>query len=374
MRIGFDARMVYQTGIGRYIRNLLRELSLCDTENEYYIYLTGNDYQSFEVPGKSWIKILAKPRWHTIAEQFIMPGLFTRYNLDLVHIPYFNVPLGYSGKYIVTMHDLTMLHFATGKATTLPMPLYFLRQIGYRTVLDRGLRNASRIIAVSQATKNEIETHYPEVADKITVTYEGIDPAFMAAVQTNPNPASMVDGPYFLYVGNAYPHKNLEMLVRSFDQSLKGYPDSLKVRLVFVGSDDFFYTRLKSYISKTAVKKRILFLTDADDKMLHAYYRNALALVIPSLMEGFGLPLIEALTSGCRVLCSDIPVFHEIGGRQVTYFNPYSVNELSGLFKSFFVPDRSKIKNSAATAHPALDAKFNWRNMALETLSVYKSI
>ncbi|MCJ7826612.1 glycosyltransferase, partial [Patescibacteria group bacterium] len=160
MKIGIDARLINETGVGRYIHNLIEQLKLEDRENQYVIYLPKDNYRDFALPDSRWEKRLATPRWHTFQEQIFMPILFLKDDLDLLHVPYFNIPIFYPKKFVVTIHDLTILHFATGKATTLPYFFYTLRRLGYRLLLEFGLRKASAIIVPSQITKQEIIDHF----------------------------------------------------------------------------------------------------------------------------------------------------------------------------------------------------------------------
>ncbi len=165
--------------------------------------------------------------------------------------------------------------------------------------------------------------------------------------------------PYFLYVGNAYPHKNLEILIDAF-AALGG-----DTTLVLVGKDDYFYKRLKQSERVKTLGNRIVFKTSVSDRELGSLYRDAQAFVFPSLMEGFGLPAIEALAHGCPVICSDIPVFHEILGEAATYFDPNDVDRLT------------KILAVALEKRPRVDGsivkKYSWQKMAKETLSVYEN-
>jgi glycosyltransferase involved in cell wall biosynthesis len=153
---------------------------------------------------------------------------------------------------------------------------------------------------------------------------------------------------YFLYVGNAYPHKNLEMLLRAATLA--------SVYLVFVGRDDYFYKRL--HIRPKAVS----------DAKLADLYSHAGALVCPSLMEGFGLPALEALSHGCPVIASDIPVFHEILEDVPKYFDPHDEKALVECLKN--PPLRSKSFQEKAAK---VVQKYSWQKMAKETLSVYEN-
>lgn len=173
MRIGIDARLIQETGVGRYIRNLIAELGKTDTVNSYVVFLRRNAYEKYILPNNRWEKRVADIRWHTIAEQLFMPAIFSRERLDLLHVPYFNVPIFYFGKYIVTIHDLTILHFDTGKATTLPYIIYKMKRIFYYLVLLKAMHWSEKIIAVSHATKKEILDHFDILPEHVEVIYEG---------------------------------------------------------------------------------------------------------------------------------------------------------------------------------------------------------
>ncbi len=351
MKIGIDARLLEETGVGRYIRNLLGNLSDIDRTNEYVIFLRKKSYASFVLPNARWTKVCADVSWHTLREQWVMPKLFAKETLDLVHIPYHNPPILYRGAMIVTIHDLTILHFNTGKATTLPLPLYQLKRLGYWLELFVGLRNARHVIAVSETTKREVIDHFHIADDKITVTYEGVDTTLAHISGPLSGAKRLIKDPYLLYVGNAYPHKNLEMLIDAVTKE--------KRKLVLVGNDDFFYRRLRTRVRS----ENVFFFGPADDTELANLYRNATAFVFPSLMEGFGLPALEALSFGCPVLVSDIAIFHEIVGDHATYFDPNDSASIRAALGNIPRP---------GVAGRNMLLSYSWRRMAEQTLNIYE--
>ncbi len=355
MKIGIDGRLIEETGVGRYIRNLIGELGRIDVENQYVVFLRKKSFDAFMLPNNRWEKRLADVPWHSIKEQFIMPWLFVKEHMDLLHVPYFNIPIFYPGKLIVTIHDLTILHFDTGKATTLPLPLYKLRRLGYYLVLAVGLVRTMRIIAVSNNVKQEIMDHFHISPEKIAVTYEGISKL------KSQNSKRLIAEQYFLYVGNAYPHKNLEALISAFKQ-LKETD-----KLVFVGKEDYFYRRLKKLVTDEHLSDRVVFFGQALDKELANLYIHAKALVFPSLMEGFGLPALEALSAGSPVICSDIPVFHEILGNAAAYFDPKNPIDIARALQEG-IKSPQKLKHQ-----DAILKKFTWANLAKQTLLLYNS-
>lgn len=364
MRIGIDARLIGETGVGRYIRNLIAQLSAVDSKNDYVVFLTDASFHAFVLPNPRWKKVHANIHWHTMAEQIGMPRLLQKEKLDLVHIPYHNPPVLYGGRMVVTIHDLTILHFSTGKATTLPLPLYQLKRLGYWLELYMGLRKAAHIIAVSETTKREIIDHFHVPAKKITVTYEGVD-AEMKKIPIGTKP--LIRGPYFLYVGNAYPHKNVETLVRAFAKYRSDFTGDKSPKLVLVGGDDFFYRRLKDAVRVMGCTDDVIFYGAAKDSDLVNLYTYSRALVSPSFMEGFGLPALEALSLGCPVLASDIPIFHEILGESAAYFSPSDVTGLAELLVKVQSPSGDK-----TLADIARVGLYSWRRMAKETQAIYE--
>ena len=174
---------------------------------------------------------------------------------------------------------------------------------------------------------------------------------------------------YFLYVGNAYPHKNLERLLEAMLQAT-GYKS--QVKLVLVGYEDFFYKKLKEKVKEMGLEDVIVFWGPADRKELANLYKNAIALVFPSLMEGFGLPAIEAMANGCLVMVSDIPVFHEVLGEAAVYFNPDDMNDMTerlidvirepGEYESF----KAKGLDQAR--------RYSWQKLARQTLAIYQEL
>lgn len=170
MKIGIDGRLINQTGVGRYTQELVRNLAVIDKENKYTLFL--RDKQDIPLPGPNWEKRVADVRWHSFKEQVLLPFILRREHLDLVHFPYFSVPIFYPGKFVVTIHDLILNHFDTGQASTLPGLLYKIKRLGYKLVMWVALRRAVKVITVSQATKQEIVDHYQIKPEKVIVTYE----------------------------------------------------------------------------------------------------------------------------------------------------------------------------------------------------------
>ena len=366
MRIGIDARLWAQTGVGRYIRNLTVELQKIDTKNDYVLFLRTEDLEDAKskLSNPKWRAVAADIKWHSLSEQTKFPKLLNKENLDLVHFPYFSVPVFYKKPYVVTIHDLIINHFPTGKASTLSLPLYQFKLLGYKYVIKKAAGNSKKIIAVSKATKDEIIDHLGVNSDKISVIYNGIDNGIV-------NKKSEIKEEnyrkYFLYVGNAYPHKNLEKALEAFQ---KFSSENKEIKFIMVGKEDYFYKRLKEKISGLGLEDKVTIKESFGDLELSNLYKNAIALLMPSLMEGFGLPALEAMANGCPVLASDIPSLKEICKDAALYFNPHLSQ---GIFESLELISKDNQLGEKLIKQGLIRAKeFSWEKAAKETLEVYE--
>jgi len=365
MRIGIDARLWEQTGVGRYIRNLVVNLQKIDKKNEYVLFIRKEDLESVkkEIKNPKWSFVEANIKWHSIAEQVELPLLLNKQKLDLVHFPYFSVPISYRKPYVVTIHDLIINHFSTGEASTLAYPLYLGKRVSYQFIIKQAAKRAKRIIVPSVATKEEIIDHLRIPEKKINVIPEASDKNLSPQL---PSSKTKTLGKYFLYVGNAYPHKNLTSLIYAFNKISKEVKD---LKLILVGHKDFFYQRLEK---ENTLSDKIVFYGKATDRELSNLYASAIALVMPSLMEGFGLPVLEAMSLKCLVVCSDIPSFKEIASNCAIYFRPEDANDIKETMKSVYV-NNEKFRKEKLDAAFKRAQKYSWKKAAEETLNAYES-
>ena len=359
MKIGIDARIWSET-TGRYVRNLVREIAKIDSTNQYFVFVRTIEKEKIEkeISQKNFNVVPTDITWHTLREQISYAKELEKYSLDLVHFTYFSLPINYKGRFIVTIHDLIIHHFPTGKASTLPTPLYYLKRFAYIYLVQKSADKAIKIITPTIATKEEVVEHLTITENKIRVIYEGFDENIKSDSKKN-----IIDGPYILYVGNAYPHKNLPRLIEAFQTVRK---DNQK--LVLVGRENFFYKRLKKDMkSKT---DGVIFFGEATDSDLSNLYSNAMAFVMPSLMEGFGLPPIEAMAHNCFVIASNIPAISEVCEDAAIYFDPYKISDIADKI-GFAFSDVSKTKYIEKGRERIKD--FSWVKMARETLDIYES-
>lgn len=372
MRIGIDARFFgsEQKGLGRYSQKLVEELENIaeDDEVEYYIFLRKINFDYFQPKNKRFKKILAEYSWYGWKEQIFFPLLLNKYNIDLMHFCHFNVPIFYRRKFLVTIHDLILFHFPTVENTTLNYFWYFFKKIAYHLIIKSAAKRARKVVTVSEFTKNDIEKEFKIPRNKIIVIKEG----FVINKKTNDIDYRTIFkkydiiNPYLLYVGNAYPHKNLEKLCEAFELVKKEFPD---LNLVIVGGEDYFFNRLKRYVRDRKFSGVIFpgFISDAE---LDVFYEKAELFVFPSLYEGFGIPPLEALAKKVAVVSSNRTSMPEVLGEAAQYFNPEDIHSIAN--NILVVLKSKKRRDDLIKQGEEILKKFNWRKMAQETLAVYK--
>lgn len=370
MRIGIDARFYgpLGKGLGRYTERLIHHLQALKPAEEFVIFLRKENWEAFQPTLPTFTKVLADFPWYTLAEQRGMPRVVAEAKVDLMHYPHFNVPFFAPRPFVVTIHDLILTHFPTRRATTLGPLKYAAKHLGYRLTLSRAVARAAKVITVSEFTKQDIRSYFGYDPKKIVVTYEAVDP-FPETMVDMPKVLEKYDirQPYLLYVGNAYPHKNLEKLVTLL-QSLPA--EQAHLQLVIVGKADYFQNRIRDLVQKAGLNGCVRFPGYVPDAELSVLYRQAHAFIFPSLYEGFGLPPLEAMAYGTPVLSSDAACMKEILGTAALYFNP---NETRGMLAALQQLERTPaLRQQLITAGQAQVLQYRWKNLAESTLRVYQ--
>jgi glycosyltransferase involved in cell wall biosynthesis len=387
MRIGIDARFYGPAGkgLGRYTQKLIKYLEQLDDANDYVVFLRKENFDEYRPAKANFRKVLADYRWYSLEEQILFPRLLKRHRLDLAHFPHFNIPVFYRGRFVVTIHDLILLHFPTVRATTLHPLWYRIKFLAYRFAIREAVFRSQKILTVSEFTKRDLLGHYAVPKEKVAVTYEAAEPfcffqpeeveqeilSRIGLVRDERDVASDADGcgiirPYLLYVGNAYPHKNLEMLVEAVG-SLAGRG----ARLVLVGKEDYFYKRLKFFAQEKGIEN-VVFAGFVPDKDLDVLYRHTRAYVFPSLYEGFGLPPLEAMGKGAPVVAARAASLPEVLGEAALYFDPESPESLRKALEQAW--EDEGVRTMLRKKGYVQAGKFRWEAMAEETLRVYREV
>lgn len=371
MKIGIDARFYGSIGkgLGRYTQKLIEHLEQLDQSNQYVIFLRKENFKEYQPQNPNFKKALADYRWYTFVEQILFPKLLSRHKLDIMHFPHFNVPLFYRGKFIITIHDLILTHFPTLRATTLNSLWYWIKYLAYKLVIFSAIKRSRKIITVSEFTKNDILKKYNVEDGKMAVTYEACDD-FCRMTRGSFNQVLEKYGiinQYLLYVGNAYPHKNLQRLLLAFRDISRKLPN---LSLVFVGKEDFFYAELKRFAKKNNISN-LKFLGYVDDQELDVLYRFAQCYVFPSLYEGFGLPPLESMAKGTPVVSSNHECMREILGDAAYYVDARNTSEIAkGIME---IMENMPLREELIRKGYGQIEKYSWKKMAKETLSEYEN-
>jgi glycosyltransferase involved in cell wall biosynthesis len=374
MRIGIDARFFgpESKGLGRYTQKLILHLEKVDTENDYVIFLRKKNLDRYTPTNPRFKKVCADQQWYSFAEQLIFPFILYKHKCDLVHFLHFNVPVLYFKKYIVTIHDLILLRHPTRRSSTRTAIFYWMKFFMYRCVIMIVLYKAQHIIAVSQFTKRDICSQYAYASKKITVIYEAAEITSSKIMHDEVKIKNMygIMDSYILYVGNAYPHKNLQTLIDAFSEIQK--KDLFDLQLVLVGKKDFFYRKIEKYIASQDIKNIIILSTVSDD-VLDVVYKNASVFAFPSLYEGFGLPPLEAQLYGVPVVSSDHPCMREILSDNGALFCDARNTKIftNALFQ---VLHNQNLRKELVMIGKNNARKYSWKKMARMINNTYKNI
>jgi len=368
MKILIDARMygLENTGIGRYIINLLEEVQKQDSKNDYVVLLRKKYYDSLKF-SPNFKKVLADFGVYGIAEQIRMPFLLMNEKPDVSHFPHFNVPFFWFGKYVVTIHDLTM-HASGRVASNLPIPVYILKRVVYKLLFRRAIGKSTKILVPTNSVKNEIKSNYRTADNKIIVTYEGVNNVFAKTKPKNEavlNKFKLTKNNYLIYAGNAYPHKNLKRVVDAL-YYLKSEKDVV-LNLVIAGKVNKFTKDIINYAKEKGVDDCVITAGFVSDLDLICLYINSLAFIYPSMSEGFGLQGLEALAAGAKLIASDIPVFREVYGDCAFYFDPMNHYSIANAIE--------KVKSSKQKEGvKELLSRYCWEKTAEITLQTYRAL
>lgn len=369
MKIVIDGRMYEESGIGRYIRNLLSNLIVLDKKNEYFILHLKKDFDNL-IYKDNFHKVLADFRWYSIEEQIKLPKLISTIKPNLVHFPHFNIPLLFEGNFVVTIHDLIHQHFEMKRASTLNPLFYKIKQLGYKKVFKHAIEKAKHILVPSEYVKNLLVNEWQVDDEKITITYESVDDKIFKIIKRLTKKEInevlekfQITSPYIFYVGNAHPHKNVEGLINIFLQIKKRYNG---LRLVLSGNDHYFWQRVKQYFAD----KDIIYTGRISDEELVSLYKGAECFVMPSLEEGFGIPLLESMACECPVVSSNKGSLPEVGGEAAIYFDPLNKEDFLNALTSIL--DNGLLSKKLIGKGKKRVKDFSWHNLAKQTLDVYR--
>lgn len=367
-RIGINAHLLAggpgyrRAGIHHYIYQVLAHLPQPADGPRYHVY-TGQT--------TGWSPradmVVAGTRWPTgnrsariLWEQTAWPWLARRDRLDLMHSMAFVSPPVIVCPMMVTIYDLSFIHF--------PETFSGSQRRYLAAQTQRSARLARRLVAISEAGRQDIHTRLSVPLERIDVVRPGVDGRY------RPLPADEVarfrreqqlPEQFILHVGTLQPRKNIPLLIHALAQV-----DDPELRLVLVGGKGWLYDAIDAEIGRLGLRERVHFAGYVDDAALPLWYNAAAAVVVPSLYEGFGLPVIEALACATPVLAADTSSLPEAGGTAALYFDPHDATALAGQIDRLLADPDAVARLRAAG--PAQATRFTWEQAGLDQAAAYQ--
>jgi glycosyltransferase involved in cell wall biosynthesis len=371
LHIAIDARHIQDFGIGTYIRSLVHALSGIDQENRYTLISGLADARTLAGLPENFGTAVYSRSDSDALDHVTFPMFLRGLSPDLVHIPLNRVPLLMIRPYVVTIHDLANLFFEED-----PSPFRMqLRRVRFR----RGLARASRVIAVSEATKRDVEKYVGVAPHRIRRVYNAPDPGFLERYATRSEEQLrileryQINYPYLLYAGNIRRHKNVPRLVEAFTvvrDQLASHPSYKDLRLVIIGDTISQYPAVRQAVIKSRVEHVVRFLGFVPFETLRCFYQFAAAFVFPSRYEGFGLPPLEAMACGTPVVTSSVSSLPEVVGDAAVLVNPENVFDIARGIRDVLLDDELRAHLICRGREQA--ARFSWERTARQVLEIYR--
>lgn len=366
--IVIDARLYgpKHTGLGRYTKNLLIALKNLPNFKKYRFTLLVYPELLNEIQkdlGNSFTYVLTNLKHYSLKEQLLLPHLLNKLHPDLVHFTHLDKTIFYTGKSVVTIHDL-IRHFSKGTQTSTKNPLFYWPKYWAYLLMTRLVLSHSFLIVPSNFWRDFIINKYHFDAQKIITTYEAVDPNFLKYSPNTENCKLKIEN-YLIYTGNLYPHKNIEVLLTALTKLPK-----LKLKIICARS--IFTKRLEKLIEKYHLQKQVEFLGYLPDQKFVQVYRQALALVHPSFLEGFSLTGLEAMALNCPVIAANSSCLPEIYENSVLYFDPHDPQDLVKQINLLQKSPSLRFK-LIKLGHQQV-AKYSWTKTAQKTLNFYQEL
>lgn len=359
-RIGIDIRKIHDFGIGTYIRNLVMELSRLDPCREYVVFHGSSEEGTW---GANITPVRDDSPKYSIRELISFPRQMQKHRVDLFHSPHYVLPPVRPCPAVVTIHDLIHLKYPPSRSAA----------VYAKVMMKAATRSASRIITVSQSSKDDMIRALGTDPEKITVIYNAVDRRFRPldrdAAREEVCRSIGVEGHYILCVSNFLPHKNLHRLIDAFRELRRiGYGGSL----VLAGGPLTRASGLAELVEENGLSGIVHFPGFVSDEFLPILYNGAHIFVFPSLYEGFGLPPLEAMACGVPAVVSNTRAIREVTGDAAISVNPGSGEEIAnGIITLLEDTDLYERQKKAGIDRAA---RFSWKATAEATLGVYKEV
>ncbi|NCQ54213.1 glycosyltransferase family 4 protein, partial [Candidatus Saccharibacteria bacterium] len=341
-----------------YVERLLTYLQEVDTVNQYSVIVPFNDVNYWKPTATNFKVITADFKNYSLSEQIGFKRFLDKLHPDLVHFCMPQQPILYKGKHVTTFHDLTLLQ--TYNSDKNWFVFHTKQQVG-KFVFKSVAKSSQHIITPTKFTKNELVKFAKVSPDKITVTYEAAD-VFIDQLTPYKHPFNR----YILYVGQQSDYKNIRRLGDAHQKLLSKYPD---LGLILVGKKNASIISNEKYFTDKKYRN-ILFTDFIPNNQRDWLYTNTAAYMFPSLMEGFGLPGLEAMGYGAPIVSSSATCLPEVYGDAALYFDPTNTDDIASAINQVLSDDNLR-NNLIKKGHEQIK-KYSWKRMAEQTYSVYK--
>lgn len=378
MKIGIDARFAVhkRRGIGNYVLKLVDNLAGIDNSNEYVLYIDKEDVDKV-LPQKSNFKIKKiSPSNYLVWEQIILPLYAKKDRLDVLHCTGNTAPLFLDKRIalVISLHDVMYLK----DYSQLPKSLSRYQRMGrlYRkAIVPKAVNRLSMALTVSGFSKKDIMRHIPQLdGDRIEVVYEAANESYsqidkVSALRKIRNKFG-IECNYILTLGALDPRKNTELVIKKFIE-LKNESD-INEKLFVVGLPNWKQTGFYNIVRESGFEEDIIFTGFVSEDELVLLYNGASVFLYPSLYEGFGMPLLEAMACGTPVITSNVSSMPEIAGDAALLINPDNGEELKAAVLKLL--NDKNLRNDLITRGLKRARQFSWAKMAEDTLAVYDTV
>ena len=356
MHIAIDARIV-NSSTGTYHERLIHYLQKIDTTNTYTILVPTKDLHYITITNPNFTVKAADFANYSIEEQTSFKGFLDDLDADLVHFCMPQQPLRYKGNHITTVHDLILLKTYNSDKNWF---VFHAKQLVGRYLFKKIAKTNKHIIVPTQFTKDEYVRYSGISPDKVTVTYESAD------VSTGPlQPYDHPFEKFIMYVGQQSDYKNIRRLGDAHQKLLKDHPN---LGLILVGKKNASARKNERYFAAKNYRN-IIFTDFIEDAQRDWLYAQCAAYVFPSLMEGFGLPGLEAIGRGAPVISSNTTCLPEVYGDGALYFNPKDIDDMARAINDVLTNDT--LRQDLIQKGRAKLATYSWERMAQQTHAIY---
>jgi glycosyltransferase involved in cell wall biosynthesis len=381
MRIAFDAKRAYQnnTGLGNYSRSLISSLAALYPQHDYFLMapkqteMYSDVHANMHTITPSGVFKLLSSLWRS---NFVT-GDLKKLSIDVYHGLSNEIPAGIQNtgiKSVVSIHDLIFERY--------PKQYKPVDNAIYRKKFSNACKHADKVIAISEQTKQDIIQYYNTPADKVAVCYQSCNTIFEQQVSNAEKQRIKLKyklpETYFLYVGSVIERKNLLTICKA----LKELKAELNIPLMVIGNGGEYMQQVKAYIAANGLTNDVIFLSEQEEtkndvdfksaKDFPTIYQSALAMIYPSIYEGFGIPILEAMWSGTPVITSSISCMPETGGDAVYYIDPFSTDDMIKAMRD--IAENATLRNELSAKGLIQAQKFTPAKCAAAVMQVYESL